>query len=256
MASPAVATPSKNLQLFPPPPPRTQSNSNPFRKPGQHQQRKTPSPLPVVEAIKSSAGAQAVVVELSELPRAGSPAKQPTQTSTKTTQDFPPPPPPVRTSSVQKVISSGQRRVPIIKAPRPPALAHLRGKSEPSTVSRSPTSPHSPIAIRSIFPTYDPAVPLNKQQYFPQRAVTSADPPRQLVSRESYNARATTPSNLDEIVGGLKTAPASVVNFPANFTMPEEPEFSTTEELLRLWAATNGPGDEPILGSFKLQMAR
>lgn len=270
MAEPVSATATKQFQLFPPPPPRTSSvNAMQSRKPGQRPQRQqSRSPaagIPTIELLKSEPNRESVVVQIMERSRSVSPPAIPQRTATPertrqiTQADYEYPPPPPAPKSPVRIVPTGQRDVPIIKAPKPPALAHLRSKSIASQQAPMADSPQSPVPIRSMFPRYDPSVPLNKQPYYPQRATTPNDPPRQIVSRDSYNTqRIVTPSGLDRIVGGPKTAPASVVNFPAGIMMPEEPEVSSAEDLLRLWDATNGQsqGRERVLGGFTLQVAR
>ena len=104
-----------------------------------------------------------------------------------------------------------------------------------------------------MFPTYNPSLRLSQQQYYPQRAT---DVLRENVSRDDY-IPSRSPSRLDEALGGPRTAPASIVNFPLDVLAVKEPQFSSVAELEKLWAATNG-AQEPgtLIGDFDLRMSR
>lgn len=129
--------------------------------------------------------------------------------------------------------------------PRPMSATMANGQQG----SAEPTSPVVPI--RSIFPTYNPSLPLAKQSYHPQRTTSL---PRQLYQRDEYRTRASTPSQLDDATGGLRTAPASIVDFPRD--LPRAVKFSNARELPKLWEATNGQDPSVVHDSFDLQMAR
>ena len=133
-------------------------------------------------------------------------------------------------------------------APPPRSMSASVVEGHPSTAD--PSSPIIPM--RSMFPTYNPSLPLARQSYYPQRTTSL---PRTLFQREEYRQRAATPSHVDVAVGGLKTAPASVVDFPFR-DMPRTPRFSSYRELPKLWEATNGQEASAAQDSFDLEMAR
>lgn len=118
-------------------------------------------------------------------------------------------------------------------------------------IDPSPTSPVVPI--RSMFPTYNPSLPLSQQRYFPQRAT---EVQKEKVSREDY-IPSRSPSRLDEALGSPRTAPASIVDFPIEVLTVQQPQFSSVSELEKLWTATSGAYDpESPMGDFDLRMAR
>jgi hypothetical protein len=118
-------------------------------------------------------------------------------------------------------------------------------------IDPSPTSPVRPI--QSMFPTYNPSLRLSQQQYYPQRGTEGL---RENVSRDDY-IPSRSPSRLDEALGGPRTAPASMVNFPLDVLAVKQPQFSSVAELEKLWAATNGAHDPgTVIGDFDLRMSR
>lgn len=129
--------------------------------------------------------------------------------------------------------------------PRPMSASLVKGQHG----SAEPTSPVVPM--RSMFPTYNPSLPLGRQSYYPQRTTSL---PRQLYQRDEYKPRASTPSQLDDATGGLRTAPASIIDFPRD--MPRAQRFSSLRDLPKLWEATNGQEPSAVHESFDLQMSR
>lgn len=118
------------------------------------------------------------------------------------------------------------------------------------------SSPKSPIVpIRSMFPVYNPAAPLNRQPYHPQRPVPAhlSNIPRNTISRNSY--RNTISSPIDSVVG-VRTAPASVLNFPSDLFSLNEHQFSSYRDLEILWAATHGTEPTGSTKTFDLEMSR
>ena len=104
-----------------------------------------------------------------------------------------------------------------------------------------------------MFPTYNPNVSLHQQRYFPQRISNFQT---ENVSREDYGSSVASPSRLDNALGGPKTAPASIINFPADVLALKETHVSSVRELEKLWKATNGYEPDSTLGSFDLKMSR
>jgi hypothetical protein len=91
--------------------------------------------------------------------------------------------------------------------------------------------------IRSIFPRYNPEVPLEHQQYYP----TQASPrhiPQNIISKAPYSPNYDSQSQ--HLCGPL-SAPATVTSFARHVQeIPRPLEPSTTEELKELWKVTNG----------------
>jgi hypothetical protein len=133
--------------------------------------------------------------------------------------------------------------------PAPPPRAMSTSMVKGQYGSAEPGSPVVPM--RSMFPTYNPSLPLGRQSYHPQRTTSL---PRQLFQRDEYKPRSSTPSQLDDATGGLRTAPASVIDFPRD--MPRAQRYSSLRDLPKLWEATNGQEPSAVHESFDLQMAR
>ncbi|OJD18143.1 hypothetical protein AJ78_01809 [Emergomyces pasteurianus Ep9510] len=224
------------FQLFPQVQPQNRPNGNPFRK--GHRRRATKSPVisPILGNDKTSAQAEAVILQIIEDtnktplaplstihivgPESPSPSTKHGEEGGKA-----PRPPPQPTSA--ETIRSGS-----------PVQIEVTMASSPG---RSPTSPAVPM--RSIFPRYDPNVLLNQQRYYPQRS-TPSDLPREVISRCDYSPSVTSPQS----------------SFPR--TMRESTQLATaakvssSEQLTRLWEATNGEGPKPELGTFHLRISK
>jgi hypothetical protein len=122
---------------------------------------------------------------------------------------------------------------------------------------KSPAKDPSPIVpIRSMFPTYDPSVPLKQQNYVPQRPIPayltgslSFGP----TAREEYRSSLSTPF----IAPGLRSGPPSVLNLPTDaVSVNGMPMISTHRELEKLWHASHGTEPDSRLRAFDLEMAR
>ncbi|KAK2742376.1 hypothetical protein FQN55_007910 [Onygenales sp. PD_40] len=229
------------FQLFPQVQPQNRPNNNPFRK--GHRRRTTKSPVvsPIVEDPKSSAQTEAVILQIIE--------------DTNKTPLIPPPPVhPPRTSSAATAQANddGNRtesppRPHIHTSPDPSSTepGHIESGSpvqiELTTPSKSPTSPVIPM--RSIFPRFNPRVRLSQQFYFPQRA-TPDNLPREVISRCDYSPSVTSPQS-----GFPHTKRKSTELAVAS-------KLSSTEQLARLWEATNGEGPDPALGTFHLRISK
>lgn len=124
---------------------------------------------------------------------------------------------------------------------------------------KSPMQDPSPIVpIRSMFPTYDPSVPLKQQNYVPARPI-----PAYLTgnlsfgpgaAREEYRSSLSTPFAAP---AGLRSGPPSMLNFPTDTTsINGTPTISTHRELEKLWLASHGTEPDHRLKAFDLEMAR
>lgn len=144
----------------------------------------------------------------------------------------------------------------------PPLSSSLGTGSETTLVQnvsngKSPAKDPSPIVpIRSMFPTYDPSVPLKQQNYVPQRPI-----PAYLTGNLSFGpaAREESRSSLSTpfIAPGLRSGPPSVLNFPTDSaSVNGMPMVSTHRELEKLWQASHGTEPDSRLKAFDLEMAR
>ena len=145
----------------------------------------------------------------------------------------PPPPPPPKTYTPDEPVS---------------------GRSGSATVVHDGHA--SPVVpIRSMFPTYNPSIPLNQQHYYPQRyypkRASSLSPSN--FSRQDYRNTLATP--IDRQLGS-RTRPPSVVNFNNSISIAEVPRFSSHRELEKLWEASHGTEPSSLIKSFDLEMSR
>lgn len=193
--------------------------------------------------------------------------------------DRPPPPPPTVVRLIpnprpRRQMSREDNSLPPQSTPEPP-LPSLQSESRSHTplqfdviqsnsaessqsTSQSPPPKRSSIAkmplpdddsapapLRSMFPTYDPQVPLDRQQYGPSQ-LSPTHIPRAIVSRQSYyeaddsgsvaESRARSPP-MRNYQPGAFTGPRVVQH---NTPPPVIPNTSSTEELQGFWKAANG----------------
>lgn len=102
-------------------------------------------------------------------------------------------------------------------------------------------SPQEEIQMRSMFPIYDPTVPLNRQAYKPTQT-SPTQIPRAQISRSPYSADSYVPHSN---VRTNNTAPMP----------PPKPFFTPSNLLDNLWLATNGQ-EEPSIQIYTLKMHR
>lgn len=233
------------FQLFPSPSPARGSN-NPFRK-GTRKPTVNESGSPVpLDQVKASTKTESVLLQVIEDAPAA-PSTPPTAPSSRTKSPgsqgkslTSAPPGSPRHQPNQRTLPSGS-----------PSNSSISGHDVFSTAS--PQSSHTaspPVLMRSIFPRFDPQLPIDKQSYHPQRTheapVTRARKPQLTLA---------TPSEIDQVLGP-KTVPASVLDFPAGVLEPEEIRFSSLQELEMLWEAANGQRPQDLCGTFSMRMIR
>jgi len=241
-----------NFQLFPPPPPRinTALDPNPFRR-----AKTKPAAQGVsfpLQALVKSPDNGAVIIHIIEEPRKAQPLPQARLTPLNE-----------RSAEVESAMKPNNATPvnassSVLSLPQPPpAPESVRSASPALAANTSPPSEsqvNSPVVpMRSMFPTYNPNLPLAQQPYYPQR-ITSLH--GQIASREEYSPHLASPSQLDEVLGGVKTAPSSVLDFPMDDVAARLPTFSSAQDLARLWEATNGQEPDRVTSGFDLQMSR
>jgi hypothetical protein len=136
------------------------------------------------------------------------------------------------------------------------SLSHVSQKTDPmpragtaQSITRLQQS-HSPVvAMRSMFPRYNPQLPLTHQAYFP-RTMSASQP-----GSESPSLVGGVPPSDVDVLLGPKTVPASVMDFPTNILSPRI-QYSNPEDLLGLWESANGQQLQESLGKFTLRMER
>ena len=175
-------------------------------------------------------------------------ASSPIDGHSRTTTPQPPPP------ALASYTSTSRTYVPADAYSQASAATALSGAAtlvhHSNSVSKGVSSP---IPLRSMFPVYNPAVPLNQQSYYPQRQTSLQ---ARMPSRGEYPSRVGTPSQTDLVTGGLRTAPASIYNSPMDTSSLPDTTFSSPRELEKLWQASHGMEANSEIGSFNLEMAR
>ncbi|KAK3496743.1 uncharacterized protein B0T23DRAFT_437487 [Neurospora hispaniola] len=141
---------------------------------------------------------------------------------------------------------------PIAYTPEPSNTASV---AAPTSIPEPPQPPQ-PAAIRSIFPRYNPELPLDRQDYYPTQA-SPTHIPQSAISRPMYSARDTDQQSEVGTNAGMNgpshprnrpVANPSVTSGSANQRWPVTrsheppviPTVNTTEELRGLWKAANG----------------
>ncbi|KAF2731791.1 hypothetical protein EJ04DRAFT_471345, partial [Polyplosphaeria fusca] len=115
----------------------------------------------------------------------------------------------------------------------------VRANSTATQLQRAP-SPRGVIPMRSIFPVYDPTVPLAQQPYKPTQA-SPTHIPRSQISRSPYSP--------DFYI------PHSNIAKDGHTNPPPKPFFTPSQYLDNLWLACNGQED-PNVQIYALRMHR
>ncbi|KAI9043671.1 uncharacterized protein KD926_003021 [Aspergillus affinis] len=237
------------FQLFPPPSP-TRVSKNPFRRELRRQTEtiKPASPIPLEDLSNKKPNTETVLLRIIE-----------------DTNDIKPPP---KARIAKSNATSTPEKAPEKRSTRLPSKASSQNTPEwdllskeielnsPAgssvrSVQKAPQHSESPeIQMKSMFPRYNPNVPLSEQQYYPGASSQSSR------SHKPKNLTLSPQPEIDRALGP-KTVPASVVNFPLGALDPaDEVQYSSAAELQDLWEAANGQRPQDLSGTFNLRMAR
>ncbi len=246
------------LQLFPSSSP---NKTGPKRKGSRRYPVKPQSAELIIEEVKASEnGANAVVIQVIEDPRTPSPVSAPPKAHVAERSRS-------NTPTSQLCERRGAASPAPLRAASPADSLNRSAHSTSPTLVRSnsaasTTDTRSPL-MRSIFPRYNPNVPLSQQRYYPDpaRGASPTNLPREVVSKAEYSPSLYSPGSAGRITKhgyseGPKTAPASVINFPEGVLEKATPKRSTIEELGGLWEAANGQSGQETRESFRLQISR
>lgn len=178
---------------------------------------------------------------------------------------------PALTNGTSNVSGQGLRPgPPKSRATSPAPTNALSTVSGSATLVRSNSDasrtvhPTSAGPIRSIFPRYNPALPLQHQIYRPTQASPSHVAPEH-ISKEAYSPSlysAGSPGQRSPGQGvnrgvGCFSAPSTVTSFPVGIMGEQHrPRFSSVEELVDLWEAANGQVTTETGKLFALKMIR
>ncbi|KAI9866931.1 MAG: hypothetical protein M1813_000328 [Trichoglossum hirsutum] len=233
------------LQLFPAPAAKA---SRPKRKGTRRYPVKTVSPVPAITGKngKSAIHTEEIILHVSsDLDRSVSlkaPPKThvvdaPARSVTPVVNDS-------RADSPSNVPSKGSRAV------SPSLTNQFSDVSGSATLVRSNSSASAvaaPAPVKSIFPRYDPSLPLSQQHY------RRTDRPAQIKSGESLSVNS---PDTPGMMSSISTAPAAMMTFPTGVMGKPKPKYSSLEELSSLWEAANGQGTIDTGRTFALRMCR
>lgn len=146
-------------------------------------------------------------------------------------------------------------------APRAPASSPTPVRSN-SIGSASATSP----VMRSMFPRYDPKIPLAKQYYYPDHDIHRGLAATNLqIPRPSSSSAARFPSQVETLSSNPTQvdtrSPEAIPNgqndVPVHLSERTElaPATSTPEELLDLWSVANGQGSQEAAETYTLKLS-
>ncbi|GAD96759.1 conserved proline-rich protein [Paecilomyces variotii No. 5] len=253
-------SPTKQFQLFPSSSPK-RSGAKPSVKtsPRRRTEEQPSSPI-ALEEITASKDTEAVIFRIIEETNSIQPPQKahlksstsPAHTPEPSLQSVPVEPqdgrraertisPELRTpNSISTTLIASS-----VGAPQHLTASHRSG-------SRSPESPFVPI--RSIFPRYNPDVPLSKQNYYPVD-IDRVNIHHESVSRGQCIPAVSQPAEIDSVLGP-KTVPASVMNFPDDSLDNTTINYSSAEDLEVLWEIANGQRHQNVVSTFNLQVAR
>ncbi|KAF9697285.1 hypothetical protein EKO04_005024 [Ascochyta lentis] len=111
-----------------------------------------------------------------------------------------------------------------------------------TTATRAPRSPQEEVQMRSMFPTYNPNLPLAQQAYKPAQA-SPTQIPREQISRSPYSPEPYVPHSNTSSINTLTVK------------SPPKPFFTPSHLLDNLWLAANGQ-EEPEVQIYTLKMHR
>jgi hypothetical protein len=243
------------FQLFPSPTPEVKRSNNPYRKPNKQPAVKAQpgSPIPLQE-IKDPGKTESLLLQIIE-----------------DTQTLPPPPAnvertksppsvagtPCDTRSPQSMHSQSRQAKRSNHQTLPSHGSHSSSSSQTAASTVSPQSSQSsvsPVPMRSMFPRFDPKLPMNQQAYHPQLPGNLPSPPKKTRKPPKLTLTTTT-TEIDHVLAP-KTVPASVLNFPTGALESEEVKYSSTEEMKMLWETANGQRPREFVGSLNLRMIK
>ena len=277
-AFPTAAMPADTLSLFPR---ETSHKHSPVHMATFRTTMGSPASEHGIELVKMSGNTRDVVIAIQETPGEAAPSALPTSRS-QTPQPSPseaqqhhilpaPPPrahlqknqrtstPPPRNSTTHpRSRSVPQLHIETKTRPRGPTPTLVR----PATASATPLSSPTPV-MQSMFPKYDPSMPLAQQHYYPDLQGN----PRLAQIGRAVTAPTYTPSNYSPRQSLVPAYPIPQIEassssntrataFPLEVTRVWEcvTELSTPKDLLGLWSIANGQNPNEGVDDFTLEL--
>ena len=195
------------------------------------------------------------------LPRKQTPDPRPKQNPARASIDD------VQGSKSQRTTTS--RIAPLQSQSRPSSPvrgeASMHSQSSSTTLvrsdSNSSSTPRTPV-MRSIFPRYNPSLPLAKQQYYPSvdRSLgpiiaTNEASRSSAFSMSVYSQNEKSTPQLKPAMEGSSTSLAHEHTSPLQESKEAEPPpLSTPEDLLDLWSVANGQGSREAACPYNLKL--
>ena len=269
--------PTATLSLFPSSSLKHKSSQKGSLQYGQRSARE-----PDFEMVKMSDSTQAIIVAVQERPAPDAMTGEPEEcrpASTTPEQHSLPSivlsaPPKVRDASKQSPSVSIRPQTPSPPAPsvqstprpatpvQPPSPLGSEGSprsraSSPTLVRRGSnastrTATHSPI-MRSMFPRYNPSIPLNRQHYYPN-AESSPNIPGQMHSPSVYSQQSRQSARPSAPTLVIPTSSGAVPILQQTSSGRTLSKFSEPDELLRLWDIANGQTQDGAEDVFKIEL--
>ena len=228
-----------------------QETSTPNPKKKAPEEPRSPSPLPEQHSLPS--------IVLSAPPKAQVATQQSPSSSTRPRTPSPTQP---QMQIASKPSPPLQKSSPRSRAPSPLQLeGSPRSRASSPTLIRkgsnasTRTATHSPI-MRSMFPRYDPSIPLNRQHYYPSThsGRVASETPQHMSSPSLYSQQYRQSSRP---LAPTLVIPTSSGTAPILQQAPNEPiigTFSTPDELLHLWDIANGQARDGAEDALKVEL--
>lgn len=250
------------FQLFPSPVSRKKNGNNPFRQ--QTKKNKRPqSPNSVdLEEVKPSIKTESVLIQIIEDTKYNinqmSQENLVNPSSRATTPEISFTSKEERSASVSSHRNESNVHLTAFN-PNSPAADRSGSRQDTPIQHLSPVPSSLPskspvVGIKSMFPRYNPNVPLNQQAYYPQNDSNSNSGTLSAAQAEQSN-KSCPPAEIDAILGP-RTVPPDVVQFPNDTLISSPIQYSDASELEGLWEAANGQKLTGSLGTFNLRLER
>lgn len=222
--------------------------------------QETPAPSPTIETLEKdkSPGLSSQQQNPPPIVLSAPSNGQDKQSPVTITRPRTPSPPPTQ---VQSHAKSGS---PVYRSPRSQPPSPLRQEGSPRSHPSSPTlvrkgsnastrtATHSPV-MRSMFPRYDPSIPLNRQRYYPNSKI-GTDATGQLYSPSVYSEQNRQSSRPSAPALVIPTSSGAVPILQQSSNGPAVSTFSASEQLLHLWDIANGQSQDGLEEDFKVEL--
>ena len=225
------------------------------------------------EMMNMKGGAQGIMISVQETPSPPPPATAQIAPSVPARSESPtaippPPPAPIQLAAPPKARTTGSPRPssplristtaePPTRAPSPVqgSISQQTHRSSPTLVrngSIASTGTHSPV-MRSMFPRFDPALPMTRQNVAPTPAVGPSAWQGEAASLHNYSPSLySTPLTMSKSNFKDGRATFSTRQSPLQNSELAPPNLSNPEQLLDLWSLASGQETEECSETYTL----